>query len=162
VGFTFNASAAQGQLKDLQRAIQDALPAAVDAGANAVLEEPPPYGGPGEFVGGEQTIPTRDLRSSVYRRGTTAAVDIAVVYDWVLSPFAHHCSDASGLDCPTIARGGPYTARTLPAIPRDGTTPCGADCGCQLVVRDPPWIGDPSVFIDTATAAVDAGIGGRS
>jgi len=161
MGFSFNSSAALSQLRDLARAIQDAAPAAVDEGANAALAQPPPYGGPGEFRGGEGTIPTGDLRSGVYKLGLGAAVDIAVVYDWELSPFAHHCSSPDGLDCPTLAREGPYTKATLPAIPGDGTTPCGAGCGCRLVERIPPWAEDPSAFLDAAAEVVNAFIEGH-
>ena len=160
MSFSFQAGAAQGQLTSLQQAVRDAVRSAVDAGADAALAIPPPYGGPHEF-GGEGTIPDTELRSSVRQRAGGAEVDFAVVYDWVLSPFAHHCRSADGLDFPTNARQGPYTARTLPAQPRDGTTPCGQGCGCQLLVRDPPWVGDPEPVTETMAGVLDAWIQGR-
>jgi hypothetical protein len=40
---------------------------------------------------------------------------------------ARHCSD-----CIKYAAGSPYTKKTLPAVPRDGTSRCLSNCRCEL------------------------------
>jgi hypothetical protein len=40
---------------------------------------------------------------------------------------ARHCSD-----CIKYAGGSPYTQKTLPAVPRDGTSRCLSNCRCEL------------------------------
>lgn len=58
-------------------------------------------------------------------------------YDWVLDDGAAHCEPGKGdsgvLYCPELARGGPYTAETLPAVPGDGSTKCRVNCRCKIV-----------------------------
>lgn len=79
------------------------------------------------------------LISPVQTDGEIFAVEVAVLYDWVLGePRTTHCHD-----CLEFARLGPYTIETLPAEPGDGTTECGPNCYCQLVPRE----------VDLSTAA---------
>lgn len=57
------------------------------------------------------------------------------VYDWVEGD-THPCAV-----CPERAKGGPYTAETLPGFPGDGSTPCKSNCGCGLRVNGTPLTG---------------------
>lgn len=55
---------------------------------------------------------------------------------------AEHCAD-----CPGLADGSPYTRKTLPCVPKDGSTECGEGCQCYLEIdgveirfsEDPPF-----------------------
>jgi hypothetical protein len=49
----------------------------------------------------------------------------SIIY-WVLNP-AEHCEG-----CVFLAEKSPYTRETLPAVPRAGSTPCLANCKCEL------------------------------
>lgn len=51
---------------------------------------------------------------------------------WVEDKESDHC-----WMCEAFAQGSPYTGwQSLPAIPGDGTTPCGSNCHCILRVRN--------------------------
>src|SRR5215831_4153035 len=111
--------AAQG-LRQLAALFRAAVEPMLQAAGQTAISSPPPYGAAIPPEAG--AIPASDLLSPVYPTGNGGALDIAVVYDWILSPFVSHCHAPDGQDCPTFAAEGPYTALTLPAHPRDGVT----------------------------------------
>lgn len=57
----------------------------------------------------------------------------------------HMLADEHCDDCPRWAAGGPYTAKTLPAHPRDGTSACKMGCRC-VVVRKSDGTPSPPPF----------------
>lgn len=65
----------------------------------------------------------------IYQHGQVDGAPDNVEIDWVLHP-AIHCSD-----CLKLAAEGPYTKKTLPCVPRDGTTSCLSSCKCTLRFR---------------------------
>lgn len=68
----------------------------------------------------------------MYGHGQVDGMPENIEIDWVLHP-AEHCSD-----CLKFAAEGPYTKKTLPAVPRDGTTQCLSGCKCTLRFRKVP------------------------
>lgn len=79
---------------------------------------------------------TNRLRSTA-NKGFLVPGDDDALYDWVMLA-VEHCSD-----CPGRQEGSPYTKRTLPGIPGDGSTECKVNCACVLVryyldEREPP------------------------
>jgi len=80
---------------------------------------------------------------AMYQHGQVDGSPDNVEIDWVLHP-AEHCPD-----CVKFAAEGPYTKKTLPAIPRDGTTQCLSGCKCTLRIRrvepkvEPPKVAGP-------------------
>lgn len=48
------------------------------------------------------------------------------LFDFILGA-ADHCED-----CPVLAEMGPYYRETLWTMPRNGDTPCGFNCKCQV------------------------------
>lgn len=58
-----------------------------------------------------------------------AAPEWVTIY-WTPSRGAAHCSD-----CLILAVNSPYTKKTLPCTPRDGTTKCLSHCKCHLMIR---------------------------
>jgi hypothetical protein len=62
----------------------------------------------------------------VYHHGMVDGSPEFVKIHWILKE-AKHCDD-----CIRFAAGGPYTKKTLPAVPRDGTSRCLSNCRCEL------------------------------
>jgi hypothetical protein len=62
----------------------------------------------------------------VYHHGMVDGSPEFVKIYWDLKE-AKHCDD-----CIRFAAGSPYTKKTLPAVPRDGTSKCLSYCQCQL------------------------------
>jgi hypothetical protein len=62
----------------------------------------------------------------VYHHGMVDGSPEFVKIYWDLKE-AKHCDD-----CIKFAAGSPYTKKTLPAVPRDGTSKCLSYCQCQL------------------------------
>ena len=64
--------------------------------------------------------------------GFVQASDAADTFDWHLGiPATENCNE-----CPELAKGGPYTAATIPTYPRAGATKCLFRCDCSLVRQD--------------------------
>ncbi len=104
-----------------------------EAALRLVLEAP--YGEPDLLEEGPGPA-LEQLITPVETSGTVSSIGVITVYDWVQDPEKQHCFSPEGLDCSTFARKGPYLWDTRPADPGDGTTPCGANCGCELVPRE--------------------------
>jgi len=62
----------------------------------------------------------------VFHHGKVDGSPEFVKIRWILRE-ARHCDD-----CIRLAAGGPYTKKTLPAVPRDGTSRCLSNCRCEL------------------------------
>lgn len=62
----------------------------------------------------------------VFNHGKVDGSPEFVRIDWILRE-ARHCND-----CIRFAAGSPYTKKTLPAVPRDGTSRCLSGCQCEL------------------------------
>ncbi len=62
----------------------------------------------------------------VYHHGMVDGSPDYVKIEWILKE-ARHCDE-----CIKFAAGSPYTKKTLPAVPRDGTSRCLSNCRCQL------------------------------
>ena len=62
----------------------------------------------------------------VFHHGQVDGSPDFVKIHWVLHE-ARHCDS-----CIKIAAGSPYTKKTLPAVPRDGTSHCLSNCRCEL------------------------------
>lgn len=69
--------------------------------------------------------------SATAQEAWTLAGEAEARYLWKLGLRENHCPR-----CPEIAAGGPYTADSLPAHPRDGSLPCRQNCGCYVVRTD--------------------------
>ena len=63
--------------------------------------------------------------------GFVQASDAADTFDWHQGATEDSCSE-----CPELAKGGPYTAATIPTYPRAGATKCLFHCKCALVRQD--------------------------
>ena len=63
---------------------------------------------------------------AAYFAGQLAGLPHGTEIHWELSD-VEHCDD-----CVTWAADGPYTADSLPAVPRDGTSACLSNCRCSL------------------------------
>jgi len=68
----------------------------------------------------------------MYGHGQVDGMPDNIEIDWILHP-AEHCED-----CLKFAAEGPYTKKTLPAVPRDGTSRCLSSCKCTLRFRKVP------------------------
>jgi hypothetical protein len=79
-----------------------------------------------------------DTLESMFWAGQISATADNAVINWNLG-VSEHCED-----CIALAAGGPYTRKTLPAVPRAGSTRCLVGCKCHLSVsyEQPPAIDD--------------------
>lgn len=53
-------------------------------------------------------------------------------FRWNLDDDTDHCQGNHLMNCPAIAKKGPYTRYTIPTYPRAGATPCLTHCKCWL------------------------------
>lgn len=63
----------------------------------------------------------------VFHHGQIDGSPEFVKIHWRLNERCKHCSD-----CQKFAAGSPYTKKTLPCSPRDGSSRCLSRCGCSL------------------------------
>lgn len=136
-------------------ALRAALPASLathvpEAGLDAVFNSGYAAGSDAE----QATIDPASLLTELETDGTVATVGIIQLYDWVIEPGAQHCFSPDGLDCPTFAANGPYTAEQMTARPGDGTTPCKDRCHCTWEPRPPLFETDITDALAAAGAAV--------
>lgn len=70
-----------------------------------------------------------DTLDSLFTSGSVSVVsqDKPVVIHWVVNHLAEHC-----VSCLYLEKFGPYTAETLPCVPRDGMQKCRTNCRCTL------------------------------
>jgi len=77
----------------------------------------------------------------VFNHGKVDGSPDFVEIDWILRE-SRHCAD-----CIRFAAGSPYTRKTLPAVPRDGSSRCLSSCMCELRFRYVEQKPAPEMFI---------------
>lgn len=71
-----------------------------------------------------------DTIKTVFDHARVEAAPPWIKIYWVPTTGARHCPD-----CLVLAVNSPYTKKTLPNTPRDGTTRCLSNCKCHLMIR---------------------------